>query len=111
MKLKRKRLNRSIGGNALALAALMIMGAFMLLPLVYTIASALKPAEEFYVFPPKLYAVNPTFNNFFDLWDIFANMRVPLTRYIYNTIFTSLLGTVLAVVFCIMGAYVLSKRT
>lgn len=61
-------------------------------------------------FPPKLYAVNPTFNNFLDLWDIFANMRVPLSRYIYNTLFASITGTVLAVVFGIMGAYVLSKH-
>lgn len=110
MKLKTKRLNRSIGGNALSLLSLMIMGVFMLLPLVYTVASSLKPTEEFYVFPPKLYAVNPTLNNFLDLWDIFADMRVPLTRYIFNTLFTSLIGTVLAVLFGIMGAYVLSKH-
>lgn len=110
MKLKTKRLNRSIGGNALSLVSLMIMGVFMLLPLVYTVASSLKPTEEFYVFPPKLYAVNPTLNNFLDLWDIFADMRVPLTRYIFNTLFTSLIGTVLAVLFGIMGAYVLSKH-
>lgn len=110
MKLKTKRLNRSLWGNGISLFLLMLMGVFMLLPLIYTVASSLKPTEEFYVFPPKLYAVNPTFNNFLDLWDIFANMRVPLSRYIFNTIFTSLIGTVLAVVFGIMGAYVLSKH-
>lgn len=110
MKLKTKRLNRSLWGNGISLFVLMLMGVFMLLPLVYTVASSLKPTEEFYVFPPKLYAVNPTFNNFLDLWDIFANMRVPLSRYIYNTLFTSLVGTVLSVVFGIMGAYVLAKH-
>ena len=110
MKLKTKQLNRSLWGNGISLFMLMLMGAFMLLPLVYTVASSLKPTEEFYVFPPKLYAVNPTFNNFLDLWDIFANMRVPLSRYIYNTLFASITGTVLAVVFGIMGAYVLSKH-
>lgn len=110
MKLKTKRLNRSLWGNGISLFMLLLMGVFMLLPLIYTVASSLKPTEEFYVFPPKLYAVNPTFNNFLDLWDIFANMRVPLSRYIFNTIFTSLIGTVLAVIFGIMGAYVLSKH-
>lgn len=67
MKLKTKQLNRSLWGNGISLFMLMLMGAFMLLPLVYTVASSLKPTEEFYVFPPKLYAVNPTFNNFLDL--------------------------------------------
>lgn len=111
MKIKSKRLNRSIWGNGLSIALLIFLGAFMLLPLVYTIASSIKPVEEFYVFPPKLYAVNPTFNNFMDLWDIMANLRVPLFRYIYNTFFTALIGTIFSVVFGIMGAYVLSKHT
>lgn len=109
--MKAKRLNRSLWGNGIALFLLFVLGAFMLLPLVYTLASAIKPTEEFYVFPPRLYAVNPTVNNFSDLWDIMANQRVPLSRYIYNTLFAALLGTVCSVVFGLMGAYVLSKHT
>lgn len=110
MKYRVKRMNRSAFGNGLAITLLLILGAFMLLPLVYTVASAVKPPEEFYVFPPKLYAVNPTFNNFLDLWDYMANLRVPLTRYIYNTIFAALIGTIFSVLFGIMGAYVLCKH-
>ena len=110
MKVKAKRLNRSLWGNGIAIFFLMFLGAFMLLPLVYTTVSAFKPSEEFYVFPPRLYVVNPTGSNFLDLWDIMSNLRVPLSRYIYNTLFTALLGTVLSVVFGLMGAYVLSKH-
>lgn len=110
MKYKVKRMNRSAFGNGLAITLLLILGAFMLLPLVYTVASAVKPPEEFYVFPPRLYAVNPTLNNFLDLWDYMANLRVPLTRYIFNTIFAALVGTVFSVLFGIMGAYVLCKH-
>ena len=110
MKAKAKRLNRSLWGNGIAIFFLLFLGAFMLLPLVYTTTSALKPPEEFYVFPPRLYAVNPTGTNFLDLWDIMANLRVPLSRYVYNTMFTALLGTVLSVLFGLMGAYVLSKH-
>ena len=83
---KPKRMNRSVWGNGLAVTLLIILGAFMLLPLIYTLASSVKPPEEFYVFPPRLYAINPTFNNFLDLWDYMANLRVPLTRYIFNTL-------------------------
>ena len=110
MKAKAKRLNRSLWGNGIAIFFLLCLGAFMLLPLVYTTTSAFKPPEEFYVFPPRLYAVNPTGTNFLDLWDIMANLRVPLSRYVYNTMFTALLGTVLSVLFGLMGAYVLSKH-
>ncbi len=108
---KPKRMNRSVWGNGLAVTLLIILGAFMLLPLIYTVASSVKPPEEFYVFPPRLYAINPTFNNFLDLWDYMANLRVPLTRYIFNTLSASLIGTVFSVVFGIMGAYVLAKHT
>ena len=94
MKAKATRLNRSLWGNGIAIFFLLFLGAFMLLPLVYTTTSAFKPPEEFYVFPPRLYAVNPTGTNFLDLWDIMANLRVPLSRYVYNTMFTALLGTV-----------------
>ena len=110
MKSGAKRLNRSAWGNFIAVLLLIVLGAFMLLPLIYTVASAIKPPEEFYVFPPRLYAVNPTVNNFLDLWDILANQYVPLLRYIYNTLVCALLGTVLSVVFGLMGAYVLSKH-
>lgn len=111
MKLNAKRLNRSRWGNFLAVLLLLILGLFMLLPLIYTVASSIKPAEEFYVFPPRLYAINPTINNFLDLWDILANLRVPLLRYIFNTLFTTLIGTILSVVFGLMGAYVLAKHS
>lgn len=111
MKFSSKRLNRSVWGNGCAIFLLLILSCFMILPLVYTVASAVKPPEEFYVFPPRLYAVNPTFNNFLDLWDYMANLRVPLSRYIFNTFFTALVGTICSVVFGLMGAYVLAKHS
>lgn len=110
MRIRTKKLNRSFWGNGITVLLLFLMGCFMLLPLIYTVASAVKPPEEFYVFPPRFYAVNPTLGNFLDLYDIAANMRVPLSRYLFNTLFTSLVGTVLSVVFGIMGAYVLAKH-
>ena len=111
MKFSSKRLNRSVWGNGFAIFLLLFLSCFMILPLVYTVASAIKPPEEFYVFPPRLYAVNPTLNNFLDLWDYMANLRVPLSRYIFNTLFTALVGTVCSVVFGLMGAYVLAKHS
>lgn len=110
MKVVHKKLNRSILGNGIAVFLLLLLGSFMLLPMVYVVANSVKPPEEFYVFPPRFYAVNPTSDNFLDLFDIAANSRVPFTRYLFNTVFTTLVGTVLSVVFALMGAYVLAKH-
>lgn len=110
MKVVHKKLNRSVLGNGVAIFLLLLLGSFMLLPMVYVVANSVKPPEEFYVFPPRFYAVNPTSDNFLDLFDIAANSRVPFARYLFNTVFTTLVGTVLSVVFGLMGAYVLAKH-
>lgn len=110
MKIFHRKLNRSIFGNGLSVFLLLVLGCFMLLPMIYMIANSIKPAEEFYVFPPKFYAINPTGDNFLDLFDIATNLRVPLTRYIFNTAFVTVVGTVLSVVIALMGAYVLAKH-
>lgn len=106
----RKKLNRSKFGNGLSIFILLFLGAFMLLPLIYTIACSIKPVEEFFVFPPRFYAINPTINNFLDLFDITANLQVPLIRYVFNTVFVTFLGTSVSLFFGTMGAYVLAKH-
>lgn len=63
-----KRYSRSVGGSALLGLLLGIMGVFMMLPLVYAVVSAFKPLEEFFIFPPRFYVVNPTLENFSSLW-------------------------------------------
>jgi ABC-type glycerol-3-phosphate transport system permease component len=66
--------------------------------------------EEFFVFPPRFYAVNPTIDNFLDLFDIASNQRVPLLRYIANTAGITTVGTLLMILIDLMGAYVLAKH-
>lgn len=55
-----KRLNRSLGGDIALVLLLTLMAAVMVLPFVYAVVNAFKPLEEFYIFPPKFYVVNPT---------------------------------------------------
>ncbi len=47
----KKSLNRSVGGNLLLLAVLILMACFMLLPIVYAVVTAFKPLDEIYIFP------------------------------------------------------------
>ena len=90
---KAKSLVRSPAGNVFLFAVLAVMGAFMALPLVYAVVSAFKPLEEFFVFPPRFYVVNPTGDNFTQLFTLTSNLWVPFSRYLFNTLFVAVVGT------------------
>ena len=74
----KKRLSRSWQGD-LALAILLAaFGLFSAYPLVFTIANAFKPLDEIFLFPPKLFPRNFTFENFTDLFNLIGNTRIPI---------------------------------
>ncbi len=102
-------LNRSAGGDAGITFILVIMGAFMFLPMVYTIMQSLKPLDELWMFPPRFYVISPTLDNFGDLLSLMNENFVPLTRYIFNTVFISLTGTFGNLLLSAMAAYALAK--
>ena len=102
-------LNRSAGGDAGITFVLTIFGLFMFLPMYYVIIQSLKPLDELFMFPPKFYVVNPTFNNFADLFRLMGDSWVPFSRYIFNTVFITVCGTVGNLLFASMAAYSLAK--
>ena len=85
------------------------MGAVMVLPLIYMVMQSLKPLDEFFVFPPRFYVVHPTLNNFRDLFFLMSTSWVPLSRYLFNTVFTSVAGTFGQLILASLAAYVLAK--
>lgn len=117
MKLKRrffrkreKQLNRSMAGNTLLFILMIICGVFMALPLVMIINNALKPLDELYQFPPKIFVRNPTLENFSDLFVLMNDSWIPFSRYILNTIIITGLGMVGHVVVASLAAYPLAKH-
>ena len=102
-------LNRSAGGDAGITFILTIFGAFMFLPMYYVVIQSLKPLDELFMFPPKFYVIHPTFNNFVDLFRLMGDSWVPFSRYIFNTVFITLCGTVGNLLFASMAAYSLAK--
>ena len=102
-------LNRSAGGDAGITIVLSILGAFMFLPMIYVIMQSLKPLDELWMFPPRFYVVNPTFKNYRDLFMLMNTSWVPFSRYIFNTVFTSVAGT-FGNLFCSsLAAYAMAK--
>ncbi len=106
---KFKRRNRSIGGDLILILVLGFFGIFSLFPLLYTLTSAFKPFSEIFMYPPKLTVENPTLNNFFDLGTIIEDFTVPFSRYAFNTLVITGVGTVGTVLLGSLAAYPLAK--
>ncbi|MBO5338515.1 MAG: carbohydrate ABC transporter permease [Clostridia bacterium] len=102
-------LNRSVGGDAGIFTFLIIMGAFMFLPMVYVVMQSLKPLDELWMFPPRFYVVNPTLKNFTDLFSLLSDSWVPFSRYIFNTVFITAAGTFGNLLLSSLAAYAISK--
>lgn len=102
-------LNRSAGGDTGITIILVILGAFMFLPMLYVIMQSLKPLDELWMFPPRFYVVNPTFDNFKDLFTLMNDSWVPFSRYIFNTVFISVVGTAGHLFFASLAAYAFAK--
>ena len=102
-------LNRSFAGDLSINGVLLVFGVFMFFPMYYTIVQALKPLNELWMFPPRLYVVNPTMKNFTDLFQLMSTSWVPFSRYIFNTVFISAIGTFGNVMLSSFAAYSLAK--
>ena len=102
-------LNRSAGGDAGITFMLTILGVIMFFPMYYVVIQALKPLDELFMFPPRFYVMKPTFDNFTDLFTLMGDSWVPFSRYIFNTVFITVCGTLGNLVFASMAAYSLAK--
>ena len=107
----KKKLNRSIGGTIALFVLLALVGLYTSLPLIYTISNAFKPLDQLYKFPPPLFVTNPTTDNFIELIQLCSDYRIPLSRYIVNSVFVSVVSTLGNLALASMAAYPLAKHT
>ena len=107
--MKKKKINRSPAVTVIISLFLIAFGIFMALPMVYIITSAFKPLEEIFLFPPKLYAMHPTLENFSSMTRIVSNLWVPFSRYMFNIIIVSVIVTLCYLIIATMAAYPLAK--
>lgn len=105
-----RKINRSKYGTVILLIVLLFFAAFMVLPIVLAISNSLKPLNELWEFPPKLYPKEPTLKNFQDMFNIMSGSLVPFTRYIFNTVAITVIGTAGNLILSAMCAYPLAKK-
>lgn len=106
---KRRRPNRSLGGDLGIYFMLAAVACLMAFPLVFAVSSALKPLDELFRFPPTIFPKHPTIDNFSDLIVTMGQSWVPFSRYILNTVFITAAGTFGHLVIASMAAFVLAK--
>ena len=100
---------RSAGGDAGITVLLVLLGAFMFLPMLYTVMQSLKPLDELWMYPPRFIVMSPTLQNFGSLFSLMGDNWVPFSRYIFNTIFTSVMGTFGHLFIASLAAYTMAK--
>lgn len=83
---------------------------FTVLPLIYMISTAFKPMDELFIFPPRFLVRKPTLNNFYDLLIALSGTVIPFTRYLFNSLFTTLMVVTLTVIVSALGAFGLVKH-
>lgn len=110
MKLLHKhRVNRSTGGNIAIFIVLLLFAAFMVIPFVYAVVQAFKPMEELFIYPPRFFVRNPTLDNFKGIWRLSDNLWVPFSRYVFNSVFVTVVGIALSIVIGTVAAFPLAK--
>lgn len=104
-----KHTNRSVSGSMALLIFLTAFALVSMFPVVFMVSNAFKPINELFIYPPRLFVIQPTVSNFSELFAIMADSLVPFARYLFNTLFIVLMGCVGHIVLSSMAAFPLAK--
>jgi len=86
------------------------LAAFMLLPILFIFSTAFKPLDELFAYPPRFFVINPTIQNFIDLFSKMGNSGIPITRYLFNSILITVLTVLATILVSTTAAFALSKK-
>ena len=107
--IRRRKPNRSIAGDIFLYLFLVFVAFIMAFPIIYAVSNALKPLDELFKYPPRIFAQHPTLDNFSDLFVTMGKSWVTFSRYLFNTVFITFVGTLGHLIIASMGAFVLAK--
>jgi ABC-type glycerol-3-phosphate transport system permease component len=90
-------------------AFITLLAMFTLLPIVYMVSTAFKPLEEMFLYPPRFFVRNPTMRNFAELLLAMDALSVPFVRYLFNSLFVTVVTVTAGLILSSMAAYPLAK--
>ncbi|GAA4210452.1 carbohydrate ABC transporter permease [Actinocatenispora rupis] len=98
-RIQRRQRNRRIR-QTISHVLLVLVALAFLFPLIFTVATALKPAGETFSTPPSLVGSSIRWQNFVDVFTF-----VPFHRYILNGMFVAGAGTIVTLIASALSAY------
>ena len=104
------RLSRSRGGDYFMYFIMFFFGIIFAIPLYYTVLCSFKPLNELSIFPPRFYVVNPTTEHYTLMLRLLSSSKIPFSRYLFNTLFITIVGTVGSIIIASVAAYPLAKH-
>ena len=103
-----RRAGRPVTAQRLGSATLylvLLLGAFtMVTPLLWMLATSLKPLEDVFKWPPLGFQSRPVWTNYRDIWEV-----VPFGRYLANTFLVSLARTAGVLVTSSLAGYAFAR--
>lgn len=105
------RANRSRAGTFALFLLLAVFACFMAFPMVLILGNAFKPPDELWVFPPRLFPHNATMENFQNMFQVLSDSWVPFTRYLFNTVLITFVGSLGHIIIASMCAFPLAKKS
>lgn len=91
-------------------AILIPVAAFMVLPILFIVFHAFKPIDELFAYPPRFFTSRPTLDNFKRLFSATTTSNVPVSRYIFNSLLSTLFSVLFTLWITASAGYVLSKK-
>lgn len=91
-------------------AILIPVSAFMVLPILFIIFHTFKPIDELFAYPPRFFTTRPTLDNFKRLFTATTESNVPVSRYLFNSIVSTLFTVLFTLWVTASAGYVLSKK-
>lgn len=101
----RNKINKLTFEDTVIYILTVLLMLFSLLPLIYLVNSAFKPLDEILRFPPRFFVRKPTMDNFANLLVSLSSSVVPFLRYLFNSIYTTVLTVAGTVLISTVGAY------
>ncbi|MEW9050037.1 MAG: carbohydrate ABC transporter permease [Neobacillus sp.] len=89
--------------------ALGTLSIFMALPIIFIINHAFKPFTELFAYPPRFFVREPTLENFRLLMNFSSESGIPLSRYVFNSLFVTIAVIILTVLISSLASFALSK--
>lgn len=108
-KKRRTRIAVSKTADVILFVILVAAGLLMVLPIFFAAVQSLKSTSQLSEVPQSFFPRSLTFSSYVKLFTSTGKMGVPFYRFVFNTLFVSVVVTALRVVVTVPAAYALAK--